>query len=143
MPERDLVDEIKATLDEAERLQDPLHILIALKKLKEDFASSQYLHHPEVYVQNRALDVTSGQLIGADIITKDGVSYHCLTLDLKKPSREKAAGLLVNFKETVFKHSDGNTYVFDHEKSVAGIRISMEAEETKQVNLRKKAYRPT
>ena len=41
MPERDLVDEITATLDEAERLQDHFHILIALKRLKEDFSNSQ------------------------------------------------------------------------------------------------------
>jgi hypothetical protein len=139
MPERDLVDEITATLDEAERLQDHLHILIALKKLKTDFASSQYLQHPEIYVQNRALDVTSGQLIGAAVITKDGVSYHCLTLDMRKRDAEKTAGLLEKFKETVFKHSDGNTYVFDHNNSMAGIRISMEAEETKHVNLRRRA----
>ncbi len=139
MPELDLVDEITATLDEAERLQDHFHILIALKKLKADFANSEYAHHPEVYVQNRALDVTSGQVIGAAIIDKAGVSYHCLTLDLARPGREKAAGLLGNFKDSVFKHIDGNTYVFDQNKSVVGIRITMEAEETKQVDLRKKA----
>lgn len=133
-----MVDEITATLDEAESLQDQFHILLALKKLKSDFANSQYAHHPEVYVQNRALDVTSGQLIGAAIIDKDGVSYHCLTLDLRKRG-EKAKELLGKFQDAVFKYSDGHTYVFDHENSIAGIRISMEAEETAQVNLRKKA----
>lgn len=137
-----MVDEITATLDEAERLQDHFHILIALKRLKEDFAGSQYAPHPEVYVQNRALDVTSGQLIGAGIIDKDGISYHCLTLDLRKPAGEKAASLLGQFKDPVFKHSDGNTYVIDHDNSIAGIRITMEAEETKHVDLRKKVQRP-
>ena len=119
---RDLVDEITEMIGAAESNQDSSQILSALKKLNDDFKSSPYNHDPATYIQNKALGITSGHVIGCGSIAQGREVYHCLTLNLNK--RDPAKGLLQRM-EAVFK-TDEQVYVISEDKSVIGIAITTE-----------------